>query len=307
MVNSFRDYNLQKIEQNALDSPLTSRTYIIYDMNEDISLTENELSVKINGISLRYTEHVRPSGSPVIFIHGFPFCKAMWSNQITALRASYHIVAFDIRGHGNSEEGNDSFSIDLFVSDLLGLMDHLKIEKAILCGLSLGGYISLNAISKFPDRFKALVLSDTQCIADTPEVRDKRMKAIESIKNGELEKYADDSVKNLFAPGSFISRCREIADVRQMILNTSASSLCKTLIALAERKETCTTLKDIRVPVLIMAGAEDKITPPAAALQLNESINGSSIHIIEKAGHMSNMENPAKFNEHLLNFLATVG
>lgn len=270
------------------------------------SRSGNEFSAKINGISLKYTEFARRGVSSVIFVHGFPFNRTMWNNQVNILKDKYHVITYDIRGHGQSEEGGDKFSIDLFVSDLIGLMDHLRLDRIILCGLSLGGYISLNAISKFPDRFKALVLSDTQCIADSSETKDKRMKAIETIKNGDLAKYADDSVSNLFAPGSFISRCREIADVRQMILTTSGSSLCKTLIALAERKETCTILNKIKVPVLIMAGAEDKITPPAAAEYMKENIKSSSLQIIEHAGHMSNMENPEKFNEHLLAFLTTL-
>jgi homoserine acetyltransferase len=150
-------------------------------------------------------------------------------------------------------------------------------------------------------------LADTQCFADTPETKEKRNKAIEMIKNGELEKYADDSVRNLFAQGSLIEKCMEVAAVRKMILTTSDTSLCKTLIALAERKETCTILNAIKVPVLLMVGAEDKITPPTAAKYLNENINSSSLQIIEHAGHLSNMENATKFNEHLLNFLSTVG
>ncbi len=265
--------------------------------------SENEFCARINEITVSYTESTKSEAPSVIFVHGFPFNKTMWHRQLNVLKEKYHIVTYDIRGHGQSEEGSDDFSIDLFVSDLIGLMDHLKINDTILCGLSLGGYIALNAISKYPNRFKALVLSDTQCIADTAETKEKRMKAIESIQNGGLEKYADDSVRNLFAPGSFISACKEIADVRRMILTTSESSLCKTLLALAERKETCSILIDIKVPVLIIVGNEDKITPPASAEYLTENIKGSSIQIIENAGHMSNMENPGKFNEELLKFL----
>lgn len=267
---------------------------------------DNEILVKINDITVSYAENPKSGVPTVIFIHGFPFNKTMWNAQTDALKGKFHVVTYDIRGHGHSEEGIENFSIDLFVSDLMGLMDHLKIDEAVLCGLSLGGYIALNAISKFPNRIKALVLSDTQCIADTEETIGKRMKSIESIKNGGLEKYADESVRNLFAPGSFISRCREIADIRQMILTTSGTSLCNTLLALAQRKETCSILSNIKIPVLIMVGNEDKITPPSAAQYLSENIKGSSVQTIENAGHMSNMENPDKFNEELLKFLATI-
>ena len=182
----------------------------------------------------------------------------------------------------------------------------MKIDKAVLCGLSMGGYISLNAVSNFPERFDALVLSDTQCIADTPEAKEKRMKAIENIRKNGVEKYADESIKNLFAPESFITRKEEIADVREMIIKTSEQSLCNTLLALAMRKETCTKLHEIKVPVLIMVGKEDILTPPAAALLMDEKIKNSSLHIIDHAGHLSNLENPYKFNYELKKFVSSV-
>jgi len=182
----------------------------------------------------------------------------------------------------------------------------LKIDKAVLCGLSMGGYISLNAVSNFPDRFDALILSDTHCIADTPETKEKRMIAIKSIRKDGVEKYADESIKNLFAPESFITRKKEIANVKEMIIKTSEQSLCNTLLALSGRKETCSKLTEIKVPVLIMAGKEDKLTPPAAAQLMHEKIKDSFLNIIEHAGHLSNIENPDEFNFQLKKFVSAI-
>ena len=168
-----------------------------------------------------------------------------WSRNSGSIRKicrgpNYRLITYDIRGHGKSDAGNEDFSIDLFVSDLIGLMDALKIERAILCGLSMGGYIALNAIDKYKERFDALILSDTQCIADTQEAKEKRIKAIESIRKNGVEKYAEESIQNLFASESFTTRVKEIADVREMIVKTPEQSLISTLLALSVRKETCT-------------------------------------------------------------------
>ncbi len=122
------------------------------------------------------------------------------------LKENYRVIAYDVRGHGNSDAGTEDFSIDLFATDLLNLMDALKIDKAILCGLSMGGYIALNAVENYPDRFDALILSDTTCTADTPEAKEKRMKTIESIRKNGVEKFADESITNLFAPESFVDK-----------------------------------------------------------------------------------------------------
>lgn len=269
------------------------------DLGNDIKITVNNLTVSYNDEG--------PDGAPVIiFIHGFPFNKSMWNKQVEALKNKFRVIAYDVRGHGNSDAGTIDFSIELFVNDLLSLMDTLKINKALLCGLSMGGYIALNAIENYPDRFDSLILSDTNCISDTPEVKEKRMKTIESIKKNGVEKFADESMNNFFAPESLSTKKEKIAAVREMIVNTSKQTLYKTLRAFYERKETCSRLSDINVPVLIMVGKEDKITPPAAAQLMHEKIKDSLLSIIEHAGHLSNMENPVEFNEQLKKFVASV-
>jgi 3-oxoadipate enol-lactonase len=266
----------------------------------------SNIKLVINDLSVSYNDEGKAGDPVIIFIHGFPFNKSMWDKQMEVLKETYRVIAYDVRGHGNSDAGTEDFSIDLFATDLLYLMDALKIDKAMLCGLSMGGYIALNAFENYPDRFDALILSDTTCSADTPEAKEKRMKTIESIRKNGVEKFADETIKNLFAPESFTTKEIEIAAVKEMIVNTTEKSLCKTLRAFYERKETCSKLKDINVPVLILVGIEDKITPPTAAQFMNEKIKESLLSIIEHAGHLSNIENPLDFNNQLEEFFSTV-
>jgi pimeloyl-ACP methyl ester carboxylesterase len=268
--------------------------------------SDNSLKVTVNDLTVSYIDVGPANSPPIIFIHGFPLNKLMWEKQIELLKEKYRVIAYDIRGHGNSDAGSDKFSIDLFVNDLLRLMDTLMIKKTILCGFSMGGYIALNAIEKYPERFNALLLCDTNCTDDIPEAKEKRMKAIESIREKGLEQYAEQSLKKLFAPISFSKNIEEIAVVKEMIMKTSKQSLYKTLHALAGRKETCTKLHQIKVPVLILVGKEDEITPPDVAMIMHAKIKGSTIHIIDYAGHLSNMENSGEFNNHLSGFLSSI-
>ena len=267
----------------------------------------NKINITINNLTVSYSDHGPDDAPVIIFIHGFPLNKSMWNIQVEALKENYRVIAYDIRGHGNSDPGIDEFSIELFVIDLLRLMEKLKIEKSILCGLSLGGYIALNAVLKHPDRFDGLILNDTQCIADTPEIKENRCNAIISIKEKGVQQYADEIIKNLFAPESFTKKKNVIDAVKEMIISTPKQSLCNTLHALAERKETCTQLPEINIPVLIMVGKEDKITPIPAAQQMHEKILNSKLEIIQQAGHLSNLEDPTTFNTHLVKFLELVG
>jgi 3-oxoadipate enol-lactonase len=271
-----------------------------------MNYSENNLTITVNNLTVSYIDEGSTNSPAIIFIHGFPLNKAMWNKQIGELKKNYRVIAYDIRGHGNTEAGNDNFSIELFVNDLLSLMDTLNIDKTILCGFSMGGYIALNAIENYPERFNALLLCDTNCTDDMPETKEKRMKAIESIKEKGLEQYAEESLKKLFASISFSKHTEEIAFVKEMIMKTSKESLYKTLHALSERKETCTKLHQIKVPVLIIVGKEDEITPPDVALLMHGKIKGSIIHIIDHAGHLCNMENSGEFNKQLTGFLSSL-
>lgn len=266
--------------------------------------TENSLTITINDLIISYIDEGSTNAPTIIFIHGFPLNKAMWIRQVEALKENYRVIAYDIRGHGSSSAGHDDFSMALFAKDLLSLMDALKIDKTILCGFSMGGYVALNAIENYPERFNALLLCDTNCTADLPEAKEKRLKTIENIKKNGLKQYAEESLKKLFAPISFSKNIEEIATVREMILKTKLQSLYKALNALAERKETCTNLHQIKVPVLILVGKEDEITPPDVALSMHEKVKGSTIHIVDHAGHLSNMENSKEFNIQLTGFLS---
>jgi 3-oxoadipate enol-lactonase len=266
----------------------------------------NNIELTLNNHTVSYTDEGPDNAPVIIFIHGFPFNKSMWNKQLDMLIETYRVIAYDVRGHGNSTAGTDDFSIELFVDDLLGLMDALKIERTMLCGLSMGGYIALNAAENFPKRFGALILCDTNCAADAPETREKRIKTIESIQEKGLEQYAIESLKNLFAPESFVTNKEKIEVIKEMIMETSVQSISSTLIALSKRKETCTGLARIRIPVLIVVGKEDQITPPDAARLMQKNIKGSILNIIEHAGHLSNIENSYDFNYQLWKFISSV-
>lgn len=260
----------------------------------------------VDNLKVSYTDEGPDNAPVIILIHGFPLNKSMWNKQVEVLIEKCRVIAYDVRGHGSSEAGTDDFSVELFANDLIALMDSLKIESATLCGLSMGGYIALNAIENYPKRFDALILCDTSCAADSSEAKEKRLMAIESIDRYGVEQYANESLKNLFAAESFVTNRETILWVKEMITETPVKTFSNTLIALAERKEACDNLYKIEVPVLILVGNEDSITPPYMAMFMQNNIRGSQFHIVEHAGHLCNIENDYEFNNHLLNFIFSV-
>lgn len=265
-------------------------------------MAPKERLINVNGNQVSYLDEGKGK-HVIVFIHGFPFNKWMWERQINLLKSDYRVIAYDVRGHGNSPGNSNEFSIPQFANDLLEFLNELKIEKVILCGLSMGGYIALHAIESYPEKISALILADTQCAADTDEAREKRMKAIASIEQNGLTQYAEDSVKNLFAPSSLENKKEEVALIKKSILDSLHPNVCKTLKALAGRKEKCSVIEKVKVPVLILVGEKDKVTPLVAATKMHELNKGSVLQIIPEAGHISNLENTEEFNKQLQAFV----
>jgi len=264
------------------------------------------ISIHVNQLSISYTDEGAKSDPVVLLLHGFPLNKSMWKYQIEQLKPHARVIAMDIRGHGFSGHGDTDFSIDLFVTDLICFMNCMKIDKAILCGFSMGGYIALLAMEKHPERFEALVLCNTSCMADSKEAQKKRLLAIKSLQKNGIERYANETIKHLFAPASLVSKQTAVINVKNMIMETSESSITNSLMALANRKETCSRLKEIKVPVLIMVGRHDTLTPVLAAKNMHDRIKDSSFKVIEDAGHLSNLEQPEIFFGHLVEFVEMV-
>ena len=263
------------------------------------------LTMSLNDFNLSYDD-VGEGTIPIIFLHGYPFDKTMWQGQLDFLKSSYRLIPCDIRGFGKSTDEESALSIDLFAEDLIQFMDKLSIEKAIICGLSMGGFIALNAIQKFPDRFEALILCDTQCIADTPEVKEKRYKIIEEIKSDGATNFNEGFIRSVFHKDSLTNEKELVEQLRNVVFSNSKQIIKQGLIALAERSETCSNLSEITIPTLIICGRADEVTPLAQSEFMNTAIKGSKLQVIDNAGHVSNLEQPYEFNKHLHNFLTAL-
>jgi 3-oxoadipate enol-lactonase len=261
------------------------------------------MKAKINEAQLYYIDVGKTGEVPIVLIHGFPFSHRMWRPQIEILQKQYRVIAYDVRGHGESEVGDGQYTIELFVDDLIALLDHLKVEKAVLCGLSMGGYIALRAVERNPERCLALVLCDTSSEADTNDAKLRRASSIKAVKRDGVKAYSQSFTKVVFAPETFEKKPEIVDVIRATIESNSVLGICGTLLALAGRTETTTSLPKFLAPTLILVGELDKVTPPPLSIKMHEGIRGSELHLIPNAAHMSNLECPDEFNTRILNFL----
>jgi len=252
---------------------------------------------------IHYQDLGDPQKLPIILIHGMTFDHTTWNPQIHVLKKNYRVIAYDMRGHGLSDVGDGQYTYKMFANDLIDLMDHLGIEKAVLCGLSMGGAVSIRTYEMYPDRIRALILSDTRSEADSNDTKEWREDSIELIKNNKLKTFTNNFLEATFAKDSFKSHPEAVELIRNIMLSSSPRGICGVLLAQAARTDMTHVLPKIKVPTLIMIGENDNFTPLSSSQMMNEKIADSELKIIPKAGHISNLENTLEFNRNLTEFL----
>jgi pimeloyl-ACP methyl ester carboxylesterase len=272
---------------------------------ETLNVSGNDLNIDVDGYSICYDDF-GTGEIPIIFIHGFPFDKTSWKPQMDFFKKIHRVIAYDLRGFGKSIPNKAPKSISSFAYDLIRFMDAMQIKKAIVCGLSLGGYILLNAVNLYPERFKGIILSSTQCIADSANRKENRNIAIEQIKLNGLADFALNTINSVFGTKTLNTRKKFVESIRNLILSTSPQAIIETLGALAQREETCTSLNKIFVPTLILCSKEDVIINKDQAIYLYINIINSRLQYIYNAGHMLNLEQPDEFNQNVLDFVSDI-
>lgn len=242
----------------------------------------------------------------VIFIHGFPFNKNMWRKQLENLPDDTTGIAIDVRGHGNSTSGHGFFSIDVFAKDLRGFMEKLGLEKVVLCGASMGGYIALRAYELFPTKIAGLLLAGTHGKADSDQGKQKRFDSIQAILKHGRRPFSIGFIENIFAPDSIENNPEDVELVKSSIRRNSIRTICATLLALAARTDTNQVLPNIQVPTILVRGALDKITHSEDMRYMHKHIAAARYVEIPNSAHLPNMEASQEFNALLSELLLQI-
>lgn len=253
----------------------------------------NELKVFINGDNLKKS---------ILFVHGFPYDHLMWDSQISELKSKYQCIAYDIRGLGESPSGDGQFTIESFVDDLERIINELKLNKPVLCGLSMGGYIALRAVERMEEMFSGLILCDTKSEADGNDAKLRRSAGIKKINNEGIKKFVSDFVPTCFLKES-INSSKEYAVIFNRALENNPTGVKGCLLAMAARTDTTGYLEKIKIPVLVICGERDSLSPPESMRELASKIKDAEFVLIPEAAHMAPVENPAVVNSAIKNYL----
>jgi 3-oxoadipate enol-lactonase len=261
-------------------------------------------SILVGDIQLAYTD--AGLGQPVALLHGYPFNRSLWNEQVSALGNSYRVITPDLRGLGESDASQGPATMNGMAQDVAALLDHLEISRAVVGGLSMGGYVALAFYKEFPSRVRSLILADTRAPADTEEGKQTRHQQAEKALAEGMAGIADSMLPKLLTPETVSKRPDLVKRVRDMMLKTKPEGAAGALLGMAEREDQTALLSQISCPTLILVGREDPITPVADSEKMHREIAGSRLVVIENAAHVSNLERTDQFNEELMRFLHVI-
>lgn len=241
---------------------------------------------------------------PLVLLHAFPLDSRMWREVATGLAAHTCVLTPDLPGFGRSADLGDDADLDRWAARLDDLLEErLGDRPAVVCGMSMGGYVALRLAALRPDRLAGLVLADSRAAADPPAARTARDQAIARIESGDREAWLDELLPRLVsrsAPDAVVDPIRALA------LEQPAAALAAALAAMRDRPDSTDVLASLRCPVLVMVGELDELTPVAEAEDLVRRAMHGILEVIGGAGHLAHLEAPAAVTDALARFVTTI-
>lgn len=244
----------------------------------------------VNGVNLAVER--RGTGPAVLFIHGYPLDHSIWDDQVAALEG-WTRIAPDLRGMGRSDAPDLGYSIETYADDLLALLDSLGIREAVVCGLSMGGYIAFELLRRARHRISALVLVDTRAEADTVDGKRGREAAMALAREGGADAIARAMLPKMLARSTPDENPALVERVHAMMAATEVSGILGALQAMRDRPDSTSLLSRLEgIPTLVVVGADDQIVSPETAKAMADAIPGARLAVIPGAGHLTPLERP---------------
>ncbi|HSW28820.1 MAG TPA: alpha/beta hydrolase [Longimicrobiales bacterium] len=238
--------------------------------------------------------------TPIVFLHAFPLNAAMWARQVEAL-APRKVLAPHFPGFGGRPPGEAT--LDAFARAVLSDMDEAGIGRAVVVGLSMGGYTALRLHALAPERVAGMVLADTRAGADDDAGRAKRTDQAARARREGVGWLAEAMVPALLGETTRSERPGVVEQVRGLVAQAHAEGVACALEAMRERPDSLPRLGAIRVPVLVLVGEEDTLTPPVESRKIAEGVPDGRLVVLPGVGHLANLEAPEAFNAALADWL----
>jgi len=238
--------------------------------------------IKVNGITLAYTR--RGKGTPLVLVHGYPLDHTIWNEVAPLLEGDFDLILPDLRGFGESQALETSYTLTDMAGDLAALLDYLGIEKACMAGHSMGGYVALAFARAWPGRLRGLGLVASQALADTPERRQGRYDTAARVMRDGVGQVAD-TMSAALTPDARVQ-----AFVRGVIAAQPPAGVARALKAMAGRDDSTPILPSFQFPVIVIHGDSDALVPVERAREVKAALSQAWLVELSGVGHMPMME-----------------
>jgi len=245
---------------------------------------------------------IQGDGPGILFVHGFPLDRTMW-RHVAAPLTGWRRIAPDLRGLGLSDAPADGYSMEEYADDLAALLDVLAIDKAVICGLSMGGYVTFEFFRRHKDRVRALILSNTRAEGDTREGKASRDEMAQLIQRDGATAAVEQLLPKLLSPSSQATMPQLVEHIRTMGISSPAAGLIGALYAMRDRSDACELLATVDVPTLVIAGSDDRLIPADRSKRIAELVPDAQYTVIPDAGHLAPMEQPTATSRVIGEFL----
>ncbi len=243
-------------------------------------------------------------GLPVVLLHAFPLSSAMWLAQREGLSTVCKVITPDLRGFGGSVLGEDEPSLDVMADDVVRLLDREGVDRAVVGGLSMGGYVTMALCRRHPDRLLGVILAGTKAGADPEAARSNRERIAAAVLEEGTSVLLREVLPGLVGQTTVRRRAMVFGRVRGLVQSAPPTAVAWAQRAMAGRPDSFDTLRALKTPVLVIVGEEDEIAPLAEAEAMVEAVPDGRLAVIEKAGHLSAVEQPEAFNRAVSGFVA---
>jgi pimeloyl-ACP methyl ester carboxylesterase len=242
--------------------------------------------------------HLREAGSgrPLVLLHAFPLSSAMWLEQRNGLSDVARVVTPDLRGFGGSQLPDEAPSLDAMADDVVALLDSLSLDRVVLGGLSMGGYVAMALLRRAPERVEALVLADTKASADPTAARENRERIASTVLDEQSPRVLiDDVLPSLVGETTVRERPMVLGRVRALVEGAPPAAVAWAQLAMAARPDSTDTLRGVDVPALVVVGAEDALASASDAQAMVEALPQGRLVTIPRSGHLTAVETPEQF------------